>query len=193
KRIVNMSPARLIPAFLLTCALLAGCSPSDPQAALEAAVQQLQDNLEAKDTGAVMEQLHPQFSAQQQYDREWARRTMALLFLRHKQVRVIAIGTRSEVDPTYSHKGHTRAEVAVTDQYVAGCLRRDRPAGRCGLARHKDTAAHHVRAAGLAEQDHAIGLAGSSGVVHQRTGQQPQRQSDHEQSLAGDTPAQQQK
>jgi hypothetical protein len=109
-----MSPARLIPAFLLTCALLAGCSPSDPQAALEAAVQQLQDNIEAKDTGAVMNQLHPQFAAQQQYDHAWAQRTMALLFLRHKQVRVIAIGTRSEVDPTYSEKGHTRAEVAMT-------------------------------------------------------------------------------
>jgi hypothetical protein len=109
-----MTRAQLIPAFLLICALLAGCTPSDPQAALEAAVQQLQDNLEAKNTGDVMEQLHPQFSAQQQYDRTWAQRTMAMLFLRHKQVQVIAIGTSSEVDPTYSEKGHTRAEVAMT-------------------------------------------------------------------------------
>lgn len=109
-----MTRAQLIPAFLLICTLLGGCTSSDPQAALEAAVQQLQDNLEAKDTGAVMDQLHPQFSAQQQYDRTWAQRTMAMLFLRHKQVRVMAIGTRSEVDATYSNKGHTRAEVAVT-------------------------------------------------------------------------------
>ena len=109
-----MTAARLIPAFLLICSLLTGCTPSDPQAALEAAVQQLQDNLEAKNTGDVMDQLHPQFSAQQQYDRTWAQRTMAMLFLRHKQVRVLAIGTSSEVDPTYSEKGHTRAEVAVT-------------------------------------------------------------------------------
>jgi hypothetical protein len=114
KRTLNMTRAQLIPAFLLICALLAGCTPSDPQAALEAAVQQLQDNLEAKNTGDVMEQLHPQFSAQQQYDRTWAQRTMAMLFLRHKQVQVIAIGTSSEVDPTYSEKGHTRAEVAMT-------------------------------------------------------------------------------
>ena len=109
-----MTPARLIPAFLLACALLSGCTPNDPQAALEAAVQQLQDNIEAKDNGAVLDQLHPQFSAQQQYDRTWAQRTMALLFLRHKQVRVMAIGTRSEIDPTYSNRGHTRAEVALT-------------------------------------------------------------------------------
>ena len=26
----------------------------------------------------------------------------------------MAIGTRSEIDPTYSNKGHTRAEVALT-------------------------------------------------------------------------------
>ena len=109
-----MPTQRFALAFLLICALLTGCTPSDPQAALEAAVQQLQDNIEAKRNDEVLDQLHPQFSAQQQYDREWARRTMALLFLRHKQVRVIAIGTSSEVDPTYSEKGHTRAEVAMT-------------------------------------------------------------------------------
>ncbi|MEK1907186.1 MAG: hypothetical protein AAAB13_15525 [Pseudomonas sp.] len=109
-----MPAKRIALPFLLICALLGGCSPSDPQAALEAAVQQLQDNLQAKNTGDVLEQLHPQFSAQQQYDREWARRTMALLFLRHKQVKVLALGTRSEIDPTYRNKGHTRAEVALT-------------------------------------------------------------------------------
>lgn len=109
-----MPTQRFALAFLLICTLLTGCTPSDPQAALEAAVQQLQDNIEAKRNDEVLDQLHPQFSAQQQYDREWARRTMALLFLRHKQVRVLAIGTSSEIDPTYSDKGHTRAEVAMT-------------------------------------------------------------------------------
>ena len=99
---------------LLICALLAGCGRDDPQAALETAVQQLQDNLEAKRNDAVLEQLHPQFAAQQQYDREWAKRTMALLFLRHKQVHILAIGSRSEIDPTYSSKGRTQAEVALT-------------------------------------------------------------------------------
>ncbi|MDH0893618.1 MULTISPECIES: hypothetical protein [unclassified Pseudomonas] len=100
--------------FLLICALLVGCAPSDPQAELEATVQRLQDELEAKRSDEVLDLLHPQFSARQEFDRDWARRTMALLFLRHKQVRVIAIGTRSELDPTYSDRGHTRAEVALT-------------------------------------------------------------------------------
>jgi hypothetical protein len=109
-----MPATRFTLPFLLICALLGGCTQSDPQAALEAAVQQLQDNLEAKRSGDVLEQLHPQFCAQQQYEREWARRTMALLFLRHKQVKVLALGSRSEIDPTYHNKGHTRAEVALT-------------------------------------------------------------------------------
>lgn len=100
--------------FMLICALLGGCTQSDPQAALEAAVQQLQDNLEAKHTSAVLEQLHPQFRAQQQYDRQWAQRTMALLFLRHKQVKVLALGKSSSLDATYRNKGHTQAEIALT-------------------------------------------------------------------------------
>jgi hypothetical protein len=62
--------------FALALTLIAGCSPSNPQAALEAAVQQLQDNLEAKRSSAVLEQLHPEFRAQQQYDSQWAKRTM---------------------------------------------------------------------------------------------------------------------
>ena len=109
-----MPAKRIALPFLLICALLGGCTKSDPQAALEAAVQQLQDNLEAKDTSAVLEQLHPQFRAQQQYDRQWAQRTMALLFLRHKQVKVLALSKSSSLDATYSNKGHTQAEIALT-------------------------------------------------------------------------------
>lgn len=109
-----MSTQRFFLPFLLLLALLGGCSKSDPQAALEAAVQELQDNLEAKDTSAVLEQLHPQLGAQQQFDRDWAQRTMMLLFLRHKQVKVLALSKSSSIDPTYSNKGYTDAQVALT-------------------------------------------------------------------------------
>jgi len=101
-------------AFLLFCALLAGCgAKDDPQAALEAAVQQLQDNLEAKNTSAVLDQLHPQFSAQGEFDREWAQRTMLLLFMRHKNVEVLALSKASYVHETYREKGFTEAQVAL--------------------------------------------------------------------------------
>lgn len=103
------------PLALLFSLLLAGCGASDdPQAALEAAVQQLQDNIEAKRNGAVMDQLHADFRARQELDREWARRTMALLFLRHRNIRVIALGKNSWIDAAMSGKGHTEAQVGLT-------------------------------------------------------------------------------
>src|SRR3989338_8015882 len=108
--------ARLItPLVLLIALLLTGCGRDDPQAALEAAVQQLQDSLEAKKTAAVLDQLHPQFGAQQQsLDRDWAKRSMVLLFLRHKNVQVLALSKSSRVDPTYPDNGHTQAQLALT-------------------------------------------------------------------------------
>jgi uncharacterized membrane protein YccC len=115
KKEFGMPIRRFALAFLALSALLTGCTErNDPQAALDAAVQQLQDNLEAKDKAAVLEQLHPQFLAQQQHDREWARRTMALLFLRHQQVRVLAVSQDSYLDSTYSEKGHTEARLALS-------------------------------------------------------------------------------
>jgi hypothetical protein len=108
-------PVRLVTfALLLIFSLISGCGRDDPQAALEAAVQQLQDNIEAKQTSAVLEQLHPQFSANQQYDREWAKRTMLMLFMRNQKVSVIAFSKNSTIDPTYPDKGNTEAEIALT-------------------------------------------------------------------------------
>lgn len=102
-------------AFLMFCTLLTGCGAKDnPQAALEAAVQQLQDNLEAKNNSAVLDQLHPQFSAQGELDREWAKRTLLLLFMRHKNIKVLALSKHSYIDATYREKGHTEAQVGLT-------------------------------------------------------------------------------
>lgn len=110
-----MSARKFAVPLLVFFFFLAGCgAKDDPQAALEAAVQQLQDNLGEKKTGAVLDQLHPDFAAQQQFDRDWAKRTMTLLFLRHKNVKVIALSKNSWIDPTYSGKGHTEAQVALT-------------------------------------------------------------------------------
>lgn len=103
------------PLALFFALLLGGCGgKDDPQAALEAAVQQLQDNIEAKDTGAAMAQLHPDFLARQELDREWAKRTMTLLFLRHKNIQVIALGKNSWIDAAIASKGHTQAQVGLS-------------------------------------------------------------------------------
>ena len=102
-------------AFLMLCTLLAGCdSKDDPQAALEAALQQLQDNLQTKKNSAVLEQLHPQFSAQGELDRDWAQRTMLLLFMRHKNIKVLALSKHSYLDATYRDKGHAEAQIGLT-------------------------------------------------------------------------------
>jgi hypothetical protein len=111
----GMSVRQFALPFILFFILLSGCGGrDDPQAALEAAVQQLQDNLESKQTRAVLEQLHPQFSAQQSFERDWAQRTMTLLFLRHRNVQVLALSKHSQIDPTYRDKGHSEAQVALT-------------------------------------------------------------------------------
>ncbi len=103
------------PLALIFALLLAGCGGNDePLAALEAAVQQLQDSIEAKDSGAVMAQLHPDFLARQELDREWAKRTMTLLFLRHKNIQVIALGKNSWIDAAIASKGHTQAQVGLS-------------------------------------------------------------------------------
>ncbi|MDR2239289.1 MAG: nuclear transport factor 2 family protein [Zoogloeaceae bacterium] len=101
--------------ILLCAVLLAACGGSDPQAALEAAAKNLQTSLENKDAKAVMALLHPDFAGQQPEDGpEWAKRTMTLMFLRHKNIKVIAVSQDSRIDPQASSRAFTDAEVALT-------------------------------------------------------------------------------
>lgn len=111
-----MSARFLLAPLLLFAALMLGAcgAKDDPQAALEAAVQALQDNIEGKRSNAVLEQLHADFKARQEFDRDWARRTMALLFLRHKNVKVIALGETSWIDPAIPSKGYSEEQVGVS-------------------------------------------------------------------------------
>lgn len=98
----------------LPLALLACGKPDDPQAALEAAVQRLQDALEAKQTGDVTAMLDARFRAQDELDAEWARKTMTLVFLRFNQVRVIAVNRQSRIDEGSGGRvGRTTAQVLV--------------------------------------------------------------------------------
>jgi hypothetical protein len=98
-------------AVALAVTAAAGCSRNNPQAELEAAVQALQDNLEAKRTGAVLDQLAPEFRAQSELDREWAKRTMTVLFLQNANVKVVALNRSSRV--TSKTSGETDAQVVL--------------------------------------------------------------------------------
>lgn len=106
---------RVLALLLLGAALLlAACSKDDPQASLDATVQRLQDALEDKDAAAVLDLLDPKFRAQDELDREWARKTMALMFLRYQNVKVIAVTRNSRVDPAAGRIGRTEAQVLIT-------------------------------------------------------------------------------
>ena len=108
RRTVNMAW------LAIAATLLTACSKPDPQTALEATVQQLQDHLEAKDSKAVLGMLDTRFRAQDEYDAEWARKTMALMFLRYANVKVIAVTRSSRIDPPGSSIGITEAQVLFT-------------------------------------------------------------------------------
>ena len=82
-------------AVALALIAVTGCSRDNPQAELEAAVQTLQDNLEAKRAGAVLD-LAADFHAQSEFDREWAKRTMTVLFLQNANVKVMAFAEQSD-------------------------------------------------------------------------------------------------
>jgi len=98
-------------AVALALIAVTGCSRDNPQAELEAAVQTLQDNLEAKRAGAVLEQLAADFQAQSEFDREWAKRTMTVLFLQNANVKVVALTRSSRINGETS--GETDAQVVL--------------------------------------------------------------------------------
>jgi len=105
---------KLATAALMVALLLSGCARDDPQAALVAAAKALQENIENKDTAALLAQIHPEFRANQVLDREWVRRTATLMFLRHRNVKVLALSSDSWLDPSYADKGRSEAQVALT-------------------------------------------------------------------------------
>jgi hypothetical protein len=99
-------------AVALALIAVIGCNRDNPQAELEAAVQTLQDNLEAKRAGAVLDQLAADFQAQSELDREWAKRTMTVLFLQNANVKVVALTRSSRI--TGETSGETDAQVVLT-------------------------------------------------------------------------------
>jgi len=108
-------PARRIPLFfLLLVALLGGCSQDDPRAALDRAARQLQTSLEEKDVSATLALLHGDFQTGDGQDRAWAERSMRLAFLRHRNIRILALRHSSRLDNSYADRGYTEAEVALS-------------------------------------------------------------------------------
>ena len=93
---------------------LVACSKSDPQARLDAAVDALQAAIEARDTGDVIDLLDANFRGSANLDPQEARRMLTGVFLRYKNIRVVAVGRKSQIDPVTPTLGRVEAQVLVT-------------------------------------------------------------------------------
>ena len=93
---------------------LVACSKGDPQARLDAAVDALQAAIEARDTGDVIELLDANFRGSANLDPQEARRMLTGVFLRYKNIRVVAVGRKSQIDPVTPTLGRVEAQVLVT-------------------------------------------------------------------------------
>ena len=73
--------------LLATLVLVVGCARGDPEAALREAVDGLHRAVEARDPAAVQQFLADDFIGNDGLDREGARRLMAAMLLRHRELR----------------------------------------------------------------------------------------------------------
>lgn len=108
-----MSPVRFFALGLLALILL-GCSRPSPDEQLNRSLTELQEAIEARTSERVLKLLHPEFNAHQPYDRDWARRTMALLFLQHQRIQVLVLNQTTQIDPIYSGQARTEAQVTLS-------------------------------------------------------------------------------
>jgi len=99
--------------FMLSASLMA-CHSQSPIDALDAAAQQLQDNLSNKRASAVLKQLDASFSAQQHIDKKAAQQQMRLLFMRFKNINILVINRSCQLDNSYHDRGHCSAQVAIS-------------------------------------------------------------------------------
>lgn len=110
-----MSMRRIGLALLASLLLvLAGCRQEGPLERVRQSAGELQAALERKDKGAVMELLHGDFLAQNEYRQDWAQRSLTLYFLRHKQIGVSVLNQDSTLDESYSDRAETHAQVLLT-------------------------------------------------------------------------------
>jgi hypothetical protein len=99
---------------IMAVALLSGCKRDDPQAALDAAANDLQAALEAHDARRALDLLHPSFSAQTpEDDREWAGRTMTMMFMRYKNIHILIPWREHRLDARVPDYATSEAEISL--------------------------------------------------------------------------------
>jgi len=94
-------------------AMAAGCARQAPEAALRATIGQMQAAAESRDAGALADAVSEEFVGPDGMDRDQFRRTMALVWLRDKQVGV-------QLGPLDVELGGDRAKVEFTAGTTGG-------------------------------------------------------------------------
>ncbi|PKM29555.1 MAG: hypothetical protein CVV07_10725 [Gammaproteobacteria bacterium HGW-Gammaproteobacteria-11] len=108
-----MSPTRCITLLMLVL-LLAGCGQQSADERLNQSLTQLQEAIESRSADQLVARLHPDFMANQQYDRDWARRTASLLFLQNQRVNLLVISQQTSIDPVYTGQARTQAQINLS-------------------------------------------------------------------------------
>ncbi|MFN3580974.1 MAG: hypothetical protein ACK4VV_10940 [Pseudomonas sp.] len=101
-------------ALLLISLVLVACGSQSPDERLNHSLKELVEGIEARSSDRVMAVVHPQFEAKGQYDQDWARRTMGVMFLQNQRIKVLVLQQQTEIDPVYSGQARTRAQVSIT-------------------------------------------------------------------------------
>lgn len=98
--------------------LAAGCGSQSADERLNLKLDELSNGLQARSTDRVMAVLHNNFEADSKastaLDRDWARRTMTLMFLQNQRVNVVVLNQQTDIDPIYQGQARTRAQVSLS-------------------------------------------------------------------------------
>lgn len=94
--------------------LTVGCGSQSADQRLNLKLDELSDGLQARSTDRVMAVLHSHFQTSDALDRDWARRSMTLLFLQNQRIHVVVLNQQTEIDPIYAGQAQTRARVSLS-------------------------------------------------------------------------------
>ncbi|MDR2637728.1 MAG: hypothetical protein LBB55_05260 [Zoogloeaceae bacterium] len=99
---------------VLCLLFLPGCAGETPEAALARATGELQSALESKDSARVLDILHTDFVARApDENRDWARRTMLLMFTRYKNISILTMSLDNRIDARSPDRATSEGEVAL--------------------------------------------------------------------------------
>lgn len=94
--------------------LIQACSSAGPENELELAAQQLEDSVKNKQHNAITKQMHADFKAQNRYGKQQARQQMLGLFMRYKNISVMVMNRKCELDASFYDRGRCSAKVGIT-------------------------------------------------------------------------------